>query len=210
MSEIETPVFYATAYRQLQPVERHFVDSYVRKLDNDAARANERISHALHRPPTMDAVRASQGMLERPMVQAAIVERIKELAEKQELTVRKLVREYSNLAFSNMNDYGDIGEDGSFTLNLTKATPEQMAAVQSIDIEEYEGKGGTFSRKTKIRLHAKQPSLDALAKYTGMLEADNPYYRAETAKPVNATALPHDASAAMAADIYSSVAHGNG
>ena len=81
------PISFTSAYRQLRPVEKLFVDSYVASLETEAERRGERISNALYRPVPAAAVEASRGMLERPMVRAAVAERINEIAAASELTV---------------------------------------------------------------------------------------------------------------------------
>ena len=62
---------FTSAYRQLRPVERAFVDETVRDMELQAAQRNERISAVLYRP-----LASSDEMVEKPMVRAAIAERI--------------------------------------------------------------------------------------------------------------------------------------
>jgi hypothetical protein len=74
-------VSFASAYRQLRPVEKAFVDGYVSDVERESARRGERISNALYRAIPDDVVAASRGMLDKPLVRAAITERINTLAD---------------------------------------------------------------------------------------------------------------------------------
>lgn len=195
---------FASAYRQLRPVERSFVDAYVADVERDAQRKNERISLALHRVIPAHVVEASRGMLDRPMVRAAIAERINELAATSELTHHRVVKEWMNVAFSSMGDYMRIGEDGSPYFDLARCTPEQLAAIKSIEIEE----GSRGNRKFKLTLHDKLAGLRALSEYMGMLNPDNPFWKADSAKPVTPAPLPATVTTDGAADAWSQMING--
>lgn len=201
---------FASAYRQLRPAERSYVDGYVQGVERDAQRKGERISNALHRAIPADVMEASRGMLERPLVRAAIAERINDLAAQSELTVQRVVKELMGVAFASIGDYMQVGEDGQPYFDLATCTPEQLAAIQSIEIDQSETMRGT-SRKFKFKLHDKLAAIDKLARFMGMLEAENPHWRASQARPVDAApvpTLPADASAADAGDAYSRMVNG--
>lgn len=196
---------FASAYRQLRPSEKAFVDGYVADIEREAARANERISNALYRAIPPHVVAASRGMLEKPLVLAAITERINEIASQSELTVHRVVKELMAIAFCSVGDYMQIGEDGQPWFDLTKCTPEQLSAIQSIEIEETPRTG---TRKFKFKLHDKLAGIDKLARYMGLLEADNPHYRASTARPIDAASLPDTVTTDQAGDAYSAMING--
>lgn len=203
---------FASAYRQLGPAEKVFVDAYVSDVERTAQRANERISLALYRVIGADVVEASRGLIERPLVRAAITERINDIASANELTPHRVVKEWMAIAFSSLGDYMDIGEDGlpgGPTFDLTKCTPEQLSAIKSFEIEETGGGLQRPSRrKIKIILHDKIAGLDALAKLMALQTPDNPYWRQETARPMGHTALPSDTTADGAADRYAALING--
>lgn len=197
------PISFASAYRQLKPAEKLYVDGYIAETERDAQRRNERISLALQRAIPAHVVEASRGMLERPLVRAAIAERINELAAAAELNPMRVIKEYMSIGFSSVGDYMTIGEDGQPYFDLTKCTPEQLAAIQSVEVEETgDGLSRASRRKFKFRLHNKLDALNALAKHMGLLEADNATWRAETARPVGDGVLPATVDAAGAADEY--------
>ena len=205
MNAPATLISFASAYRQLRPAEKAFVDAYVADAERVAARNNERISLTLYRAIPAQVIEASRGMLDKPLVVAAISERITDLAAQSELTVHRMVKEMMGIAFSSVGDYMLVGEDGMPWFDLTKATPEQLAAIQSIEIEETPRTG---SRKFKFKLHDKLGGMKMLAEYMGLLERDNPHWRAEQARPTQQGALPSSTTVDAAADMYSQMING--
>lgn len=199
---------FASAYRQLRPAERAYVDGYVSDLERHAERHGERISNALYRVIPPETIEASRGMLDRPLVRAAIAERINELAAASELSASRVIKEIAGIAFSSIGHYMQVGEDGQPWFDLSTCTPEQLAAVASIEIEQNETRNGT-NRKFKFKLHDKLSALDKLSKYMGLLEADNQHWRASEARPiVDAPALAADTSATDAGDAYGRMVNG--
>jgi hypothetical protein len=197
MSYMPLTLADANAYRQLQPAEKAFVDAYVSDLEREAARRNERISNAAYWPIPVAVYEASRGLLDRPLVRAAVRERIDDLARASELTPHRVVKELMTLSFSSMEHYMRIGEDGQPWFDLQHCTPEQLAAIQSIEIEE-----GLRGRKFKFKLHPKLDALKTLAQTIGLLEADNGYWREEQKRPA-VPQLTSDATQDSAADLYS-------
>lgn len=171
---------FASAYKQLTPAERSFVDAVVVEMERAADRANERVSNALYRPLPEEIRERSHGMLERPMVTAAITERINEISAAQDLTIARVVKELMASAFSNMGNYMTLDDEGAPVFSLSHCTPEQLAAIKSIDLEEV-GDGITkpIKRKWKVTLHEKLPAMKMLAEYMGMLQPDNPHWRVQ-------------------------------
>lgn len=210
MNAPAAPISFASAYRQLRPHEKAFVDSYVASVERESNRRGERISLALHRAIPADVVEASRGLLDRPMVRAAIAERITDIAAQNELTPHRVIKEWMGIAFSSVGDYMEIGEDGQPWFDLTKCTPEQLAAIKSIKIEEQgDGLSRPKKRKFEFVLHDKIAGLDALAKYMGLQQPDNPHWRMENARPVNDQAmLPASVGTDGAADLYAQMING--
>lgn len=207
---VTQPISFASAYRQLTPPQKAFVDAYVADLERQAARNNERISLALYRTIPANVVEASRGMLDSPLVRAAITERINEIAAASELTVHRVVKELMGVAFASVGDFMEVGEDGQPYFDLTRATPEQLAAIKSIKIEETgDGLSRPKKRKFEFQLHDKLAGIKMLAEYMGLLQAENPHWRADNARPVGQRAvLPADASVEAAGDMYSAMING--
>lgn len=191
-----TMISFASAYRQLRPVEKAFVDAYVSQVEREAVRANERISLALHRPVPADVVAAAGGMFERPLVCAAITERINDIAAASELTAHRVLKEYMAIGFASIGDYMELDEVGMPIFNLASCTPEQLAAVKSIKVEET-----TRSRKIEVTLHGKIDALNKLAEHMGLLERDNPVWRADQARPITPP-IAANSSVEDAAELY--------
>lgn len=203
------PVSFASAYRQLRPAEKQYVDGYVQDVEREAHRNHERISNALYRRVPQATIDASRGMLERPMVCAAISERINDLARDAELTVPRVLKELMAIGFSNIGDYMALSEGEQATFDLSRATPEQLSAIKSIEVTET---GDPFSRSHKrtfkFHLHDKMAGLAMLAKYVGMLSEDNPHWRADQARPAVQGALPATTTAEGAGDMYAAMING--
>ena len=189
-----------SAYRQLDATEKAFVDGYVRDLEREAARTFDRLSNALYRPIPCDVVEAARGLLDRPLVTAAITERVNDLARDQEITRDRIVREIGGIAFSTLSDYGEVTNDGTFRLDLTNVTPEQMARVEMIEVEESFTPNGGARKKMKIKMHAKLPALLKLAEYAGIV-ADSEHWKAANARPV-VPSLPDGVTVEQAGDLY--------
>jgi len=200
---------FASAYRQLRPGEKVFVDGYVADLEREANRKGERISAALYRTIPAALVAASHGMLDKPMVCAAITERINEIAAATELTAQRVIKELMAMAFASHGDYMTMGEDGMPYYDLARCTPEQLSAIKTI---KYKSNGDGLSRATKsefeLVLHDKPGALRMLMDFMGLSDPNNPHWRAEQARPINVTALPATTTDNGAADIYSAMING--
>lgn len=187
-------VEFSSAYRQLRPSERTFVDGYVSDLETKAVRTGEKLHTLLLKPVEVDE--RSSEYLGLSMVRAAIAERVRELQEETELSVYKTLKELRSLAYSNIGNYMEIQEDGQPYFDLARCTPEQLAAVKSIEIEEKPN----MARKFKFVLHDKVAALDKTMKYQGLL--DDEHWRAENAKAAKVPALTVDAGDDEAAELY--------
>lgn len=202
---------FASAYSQLRPTQKLYVDAYVADVEREAERRNERISNALHRVIPPEVVAASGGMLDISVVRIAIAERINDLAVASEITVSRWIKEVASIAFSSVENYQQVDEFGQATIDLTRATPEALAAVKSVETEEA---GSPFERarkrKTKLILHDKMAALKMLGDYMGVMQPDNPHFRASQQRPASEpVALPPGATVADASDLYARTLDGN-
>jgi hypothetical protein len=202
------PLNIASAYRQLQPVERNFVDGFVMQVEADAAAKQERISEFLSRPIPWHMYEASNGMLDRALVRAAISERINQIAEQAELSHWRVLRELRAIAFSNIKDYMSLDHNGELVFDMSGCTPEQFAAIKKFKIKELP-RGG---RELEFELYDKLSGLDKFMRYMGMLDADNPYWAEEQKRLMSgkndAAAITSDMTDDQAADAYSRMLNG--
>lgn len=197
-------LLHASAYRQLRGAEKAYVDAFVSYCEKEAARTNDRISNFLYRPIQQSWIDASNGLIEKPLIKAAISERINELAAASELTVARIIKELTSIAFASHADYMEIGEDGFPRYDLTRCTPEQLAALKTVKFKESMSRGVEL----EYALHDKMAALKMLSEFTGMMNPDNPHWRATQARPVHAEVLPASTTAGDAANAYGRLLNG--
>ena len=189
---------FSSAYKQLIPSQKVFVDGYVADLENKAVKTGEKLKNLLMLPVNDDLPEVALNMLSMSLVRAAIAERVEQLSEEMELSVHKTLKELRSLAYSNIGHYMVADPEDSMPLfDLRNCTPEEFAAIQSIEIEE-NARGG---RKFKFKLHDKVSSLHKLMQYQGLL--DDEHWKAERAAELNSNKLTKDMSNEAIADEYS-------
>lgn len=162
------------AYRQLKPVERAFVDAYLSDLQQNAVAAGQKVIEFL-KGSTRDSRNKvahwhAQQMMQKPLVRAAISERVAELTRAMEISAYNVLSEVANIGRSSLGHYMTIDAAGFPDFDLTKCTPEQLAAIQSVELE-YDAYGN--KKKFKIKLHDKLGALDKLMRYMGLFDAEN-------------------------------------
>ena len=107
----------------------------------------------------------------------AICERIGELvdkaASKAEISIQMIVAELAKIGFSNILDYLEIQDEGTFTTDFSKLTRDQAAAIQEItvdDIHEGSGQNVRKTRRVKFKLSDKLNALEKLGRSLGMFK----------------------------------------
>lgn len=164
-----TQVTPTRAYDLLEPQERDAVDDYITYIVGEQRRKRERIALALNYPIPTEYIKRSKNALYKPIVRAALTERIKEEAETQDLGVERVIKEFTSLALSNINDFIEPTSFGDFRIkDLDTIDPMLLGAVKSI-----ETKPGAFGLHSKIILHDKIPALNALAEMMGITRQSN-------------------------------------
>lgn len=183
---------FVSAYRQLTAVEKSFVDEYVSALERESERTGRRISDFIGQAVE---VTEENTLITRPMVTAAITERLTKIATDRELNPSRIIKEYINMAFSNLNDYMKLDDWGNPIYDLTKCTPDQLAAVKKLKYE----RSAQGSERLDFELYDKKGALDTLAKMVGLLEPDNALIRSEmSATVIDSTATTQEAAEAYA------------
>jgi hypothetical protein len=196
---------FTSAYRQLSPAEKDFTDHFVSAIETRAVRLQKRIIEVLEGPIERPRDERAAMLLERPLVRAAITERVRELQDAADLSAYKVLKELSSIAFSNIDDYMDRSSPEFTHIDFSKCTREQMAAVKKIDIE-YQSDGMTV-KKLKFELHDKVGGLDRFMRHMGLLDPDNPYHAAEIKKREQ-PAIGFNSTDMQAADAYASFING--
>jgi phage terminase small subunit len=90
---------------------------------------------------------------------------------RHQVTVDRIVAEYSKLAFANMSDYVRINPDGLAEVDLSKLDTDQAAAIQELKVDRIRINGGEKSghiEKVTFKLADKRGALDSLAKCLGL------------------------------------------
>jgi phage terminase small subunit len=162
--------FMLTAYDQLKPTERIFVDVFV--ATDSPVKA---IVAALPATPAnVQNVRAID-FLKRPLVQAAIADKIRRVTEKYDVSVDALVRELAYVAKANMRDYVRLTPEGEPFPDFSEVPYEAWAAVKSIKVEDVkDGRGDDARdiRKVSFELHDKLGAIEKLMKKQGAYPAN--------------------------------------
>lgn len=178
------PLHVTSAYRQLSAVERDYVDRYIPEIERRADTATQPFAIFARTIPA-DLYDTSRGLLDRPIVLAAIAERIKSITEESALTPWRVMKELQNIIFANMADYTELTIDTqgnvSRVVDPSNCTPEQWAAVKKWKIEET-AMGG---RKVDFELHDKLNAIGKVMVIMGLNEAGNAYWRDQEAKANN-------------------------
>jgi hypothetical protein len=190
-----------SAYKQLAPIERVFVDAYITDVQADANQAGRRVIDFI--PEYGGKARASgkyyaDKFMTKPMVQAAINERVQAITEAADITAFKVIREVALVAQSSIMEYYDVDpQTGWMQLALHKCTPEQLRAIKSVKIRET-----VHGRTEEIELHPKMQALDMLFKYMGLYGEDHAQKLGPVLETPATRGIPANASTADAADMY--------
>jgi len=204
-------VSFVSSYDLLQTSERVFVDEFLHALEADAERRFERLTATLDRVARsldLDAMDdRTRDLFAKPMVRAAIHERVKQLADERDLTPERVIREHAAVAFANMQDYLTVGQDGLPTVDMETVNRAQWSAVSQIEVEDSYGPKGNI-RKIKFKLHDKLASLAAISKFMGLDKSDNPEYVAYKLLPRDMVQLPASATQETLAEDYARLIDG--
>lgn len=166
----ETEAYPTSAYDLLTPVERQAVDEYVEFAVQQQRARHQRILGALNIPIPSEYIRRSRQALNRPMVRAAIAERITEVSRQEDMSPDRAIHEYASLAFSDITDYLKAGYFGEPVIKDLREIPADKAGA----IKSIECKPGHVGTSWKITLHDKLPALKTLTDLMGVTAPDAP------------------------------------
>lgn len=132
---------------------------------------------------------AQQGsrLMKKDKIRAEIERRQRRKIDRYEISNDRILRELALLGFSNIEDYVAKQSDGSVIVDFSTADRDQMAAVTSIEVEEYtEGKGENAQgvKRVKFKLADKRSALMDLAKIRRMLPADRVEHSGPNGGPI--------------------------
>jgi phage terminase small subunit len=124
--------------------------------------------------PGSASVQATR-LLGRAKIKAALAAKQAKFMQRYEVTPDRLIREFAKIAFSNTDDFVAIQADGSVIVDFGTATREELAALASIEVDEYmdgRGDGAARVKKTKFKHYDKLKALQELAKLARMYPAE--------------------------------------
>lgn len=100
-------------------------------------------------------------------IKAHLSKKLASIEKRFDLSIEECLGQLGRIAKSNMMDYITIYPSGEAKIDLSNMTYEQAAAIQSITTEEFTDDNGQITRKTKIRLYAKDTALVNYGKHLG-------------------------------------------
>jgi phage terminase small subunit len=160
--------------RGLEPRQERFVQEYL--IDLNATQAAIRAGYS-EKTASSQGQRLLTNVEVRNLIDAALAEREVRSSVKADRVLAELAR----LGLSNIADYITVQEDGSAVVDLSRATREQLAAVQEITVDELtdgKGEGARPVKRIRLKLAPKTPALELLAKHLNLLREvgskDNP------------------------------------
>jgi len=120
--------------------------------------------------------RSAKEQASRLLTHAHIQARITELTLERQKRARKngddVIRELENIGFSRLNNIVEFNESGmQFVSRSDEIDDDAMAALESVEVTEIISKtdDGNDMLKTKVKLSAKVPALNLLAKHHNLL-----------------------------------------
>lgn len=93
--------------------------------------------------------------------------------DRYEVSTERITRELALLGFSNMADYGRVGLDGEFVVDLTETTRDEMAALSGVKTTRSVRTIGDVEIETitsEVKVAQKRAALVDLGKITGMFK----------------------------------------
>lgn len=195
------PDLFRTAYQQITPAERAFVDRIVRDMAESARRFGRPVGDAIDATIPHELIEQDRrGWLQRPLVIAAVTERISELQHYDDVSIDTVIRQLHAIATFDLTEVLELDDFGEPAINLTNLTPDQRAALEAIDIDKTDGVMKSTRTKIKIKAHSKIAALKQLAELLGGTEAANSYI--ERQRTINAPRLNDQTTIDGAADQY--------
>lgn len=167
----DTPCYPTSAYDMLSEAERGVLEEYVSYAVAEQQRKHQRVDLALNLPVPAEFMRKGRECFTKPVVLAALRERLLEESARRDISPDRVIREYGKIAFSDISEYLEQGAWGHLQLKDFSGIPaDKLGAIKSVETRT----SSTGATQVKLVLHDKFPALKALAELMGLAAPDTP------------------------------------
>lgn len=158
----------------MTPKRAQFVHEYL--VDKNATKAAQRSGYS-----EKTAYATAHNLMKDPEIKAAIDSGLKRQAEdaekraaKKGITKEKWLAELARIAFSDMDDFATIGDDGTLTLTPTakrkKLRSRVIKKISQSKSQSVNSEGGSESLSQSIELWNKERALELIGKHFGWVK----------------------------------------
>lgn len=196
-----SPDLFRTAYNQITSAERSYVDRLVAQMVEEAQARGRPLTDLVDAPiPPALTKQDSRGWLQRPLVIAAITERVRDVQHYKDISIDTLIRQLFAIATFSLEEITRFDDMGDPYFDLENASADQWAALESIDVEKSDGLSRTTKTKIKIKRESKTAAIKQLTELLGGPEAVNSYLKQQRAS--HTPQLTDSSTVSDAADEY--------
>jgi phage terminase small subunit len=153
-----SPEIEASITPGLTPKQILFVDEYLLDLNASAAAARAGYSKT-------NTYKQGSRLLAHKGVAEAVRRSMEERSTRTQISQDRVLQEIARLAFSNMLDYVEPGEDGLVAVEPTRLDRGQAAALTEISVEKF---ASGSDKRVRIKLADKKGYLELLARHLGI------------------------------------------
>lgn len=166
-----TSCYPTSAYDMITEAERAVLEEYVSYAVTEQQRKRQRVDLALNLPVPAEFMRKGRECFAKPVVLAALRERLLEESARRDISPDRVIREYGKIAFSDISDYLEQGSWGTVQLkDFANVSADKLGAIKSVETRM----GSNGATQVKLVLHDKFPALKALAELMGLVAPDAP------------------------------------
>lgn len=155
------------AFARLGPAEKAFVEGFVSDVETFSVRSGQTLQDAAKARVMMISDQRSLDLLNIALVQAAIEDRLRKIADDFEMSEYKTVRSLTNIAHSTMEKFIRIDEWGDAHIDFSNVTSDDLEAMQSFKITETDK-----SIIREVKLHPKMDAIKTKLQLHGMLDGE--------------------------------------
>jgi phage terminase small subunit len=154
----------------LNPQHKQFADNYLA-----TQKVSESARLAGYAPKSAHV--AGNRLLKRPDVQRYLRTRMAEIDAEAENLGSQVITELKDMAFANIADFITVQPDGTFNVDFSKASREQLKALASVKTKtsrKYNNKGEHIATDTEaaFTMADKYRGLELLGRHEGLFKAE--------------------------------------